>query len=129
MSKRKYSFNNHYFNKIDNQDKAYWFGFLMADGYNYCKKGVVKFFLQEKDKYLIEKFKESIESDHNIIFIDYKNKKGKEHWSNQYGICICSRYLSNVLKEHGITQNKSINAKLNIKIKNDLIRHFIRRIL
>lgn len=31
---RKYLINNNYFENINNQNKAYWVGFLMADGYN-----------------------------------------------------------------------------------------------
>ena len=30
--KRKYNVNDNYFNKIDNEEKAYWLGFLLADG-------------------------------------------------------------------------------------------------
>ena len=29
---RKYSFNEHYFDNIDCQEKAYWLGFFAADG-------------------------------------------------------------------------------------------------
>jgi len=32
-SKRKYHFDESYWDNIDSQDKAYWLGFLMADGY------------------------------------------------------------------------------------------------
>jgi len=31
---RKYILNEQYFEKIDSENKAYWLGFLMADGYN-----------------------------------------------------------------------------------------------
>ena len=31
---RKYLINKDYFEVIDTEDKAYWLGFLMADGYN-----------------------------------------------------------------------------------------------
>ena len=30
---RKYYFNNEYFDRIDTEEKAYWLGFLYADGY------------------------------------------------------------------------------------------------
>jgi len=30
---KKYQFNTRYFNKIDTPEKAYWLGFIAADGY------------------------------------------------------------------------------------------------
>ena len=32
-SKRKYNFNENYFENIDSIEKAYWLGFIAADGY------------------------------------------------------------------------------------------------
>ena len=39
---RKYSLNESYFDDIDTADKAYFLGYLMADGYNDEKRGVVE---------------------------------------------------------------------------------------
>lgn len=33
----RYNFNEHYFDNIDSSDKAYWIGFIWADGY-VCKR-------------------------------------------------------------------------------------------
>lgn len=38
---RKYNFNEHYFDNIDCQEKAYWLGFFAADGYNHQSKGYI----------------------------------------------------------------------------------------
>ena len=58
MSKRIYTLNENYFEQIDTQEKAYFLGFLWADGCN-CN-GVIHLVLQEKDKYILEKFNELI---------------------------------------------------------------------
>ena len=66
----KYKCNEMFFNKIDTEEKAYWLGFMYADGYiqnkrkhsNY-KIGIT---LSEVDKKHLEKFNESLSSDYEI---------------------------------------------------------------
>ena len=70
----KYKYNTNYFELIDTEDKAYWLGFLYADGsinrfYKNNKKenGIrsmtLEISLAEKDREHLEKFKQCIESD------------------------------------------------------------------
>lgn len=54
---KKYSLNEHVFDVIDNQEKAYWLGFLMADGYNHQTKSCVALRLKAEDREILEKFK------------------------------------------------------------------------
>ena len=56
-----YKVNTKYFSTIDSEDKAYWVGFIMADGYIY-KDLYVRVELSSIDKEHLEKFSESIES-------------------------------------------------------------------
>lgn len=69
MSKyRKYSIDVNYFNKIDNRNKAYWLGFLYADGtihirYNNKNIRAVNLELTLKDIDILEEFKKDIKSD------------------------------------------------------------------
>ena len=51
---RKYSFDEHYFDNIDNEHKAYWLGLLMADGYNHETKTCVSLRLQGQDREILE---------------------------------------------------------------------------
>ena len=55
---RKYNFNEHYFDNIDTEHKAYWLGFLYADGNN--SNYTISIVLQERDKYILDKFKEDV---------------------------------------------------------------------
>ena len=63
---RKYNFNEHYFDVIDCQEKAYWLGFFAADGYNHASKGCIEFRLHKQDKEILEKFKSCIEANNPI---------------------------------------------------------------
>ncbi len=45
-----------YFETIDTKDKAYWLGFLMADGYNNPAKNMIRIWLSIKDEILIDRF-------------------------------------------------------------------------
>lgn len=70
----KYSVNKNYFQKIDSSDKAYWLGFLFADGcVEYIKTGEriygkrLNIELARKDRDHLEKFLKSIDSNHPII--------------------------------------------------------------
>ena len=65
INSRKYFHNENYFEKIDTEEKAYWLGFIYADGYIESKRknssqkfGIT---LNAKDINHLEKFKISIE--------------------------------------------------------------------
>lgn len=69
MNKR-HSWDNSYFKKIDNHEKAYWLGFIYADGNvktrNNNKGGLFQIALGEKDSHHVEKLKECLKSTHAI---------------------------------------------------------------
>ena len=58
--------NNHYFDIIDNEHKAYWLGFLYADGCISSNRPTINFTLNDKDINHIKAFKQDIESEHKI---------------------------------------------------------------
>lgn len=68
LKKRIVSYNG-FFKNIDNEDKAYWLGFIYADGY--LETGKKKGFgisLQERDKNALENLKKLIECKNKLIF-------------------------------------------------------------
>ena len=48
--------NRHIFDKINSQEKAYWLGFILADGYLNVDKHMLRIKLGDKDKHHLEKF-------------------------------------------------------------------------
>lgn len=120
---KKYSLNENIFDVIDTESKAYWLGFLYADGYVNEKQNIVELTLSEVDYDHICKFKEFLETD---VPIRERNStiKGKEFKS--YRIAVYSPQLVKKLSTHGCIQNKSLKLEFPEFLPNELVHHFIR---
>lgn len=112
---RKYNFNEHYFDIIDCQEKAYWLGFFAADGYNHRNKGCIEFRLHKQDIEILNKFKSCIQSNNPIGLY-------KETYCN---LSLCSKHLCEKLAEYGLGQAKTYTLQLH-SLEKSLMRHFIR---
>ena len=117
----KQTLNKEYFNNIDNEEKAYWLGFIAADGCIY-KMSKTAYRLQINlsliDINHLQKFNECIESDYSITT---KNING----SDTCTLKIACKQLTDGLMLHGITPKKSLTIKMP-ELENELYRHFIR---
>lgn len=123
---RKYTCNNKFFEDINSEEKAYWFGFIMADGCiitNHSKLRL-QIKLSSKDKTHLEKFNESIEGNYPIQ--TYKNQGGFSN-TDSFNSRITIRYhdMCHHLIDHGCVQNKSLILTFP-NLQEDLVRHFIR---
>ena len=128
----KYEYNKDYFGKIDTSDKAYWLGFLYADGSinRYYKNEKLRSMTLElnlsyKDKEHLEKFKKCLET--NIPIFEKTNKlNGKEYKSvrlqlNNTKICYD-------LCDLGCTPSKTYDIKFPTYdiVPKEFMRDFIR---
>lgn len=123
---RKFYCNSAYFKEIDTEDKAYWLGFIAADGYiskTKYKNDVLGISLAVKDYSHLEKFKKSISYTGDI----------KEYISSGYAkskysrIAIRDSNVVNDLLSHGIKYNKSLTLDFDsILVPDFLMNHFIR---
>lgn len=124
---KKYSYNENVFEKIDSEEKAYWLGFLYADGYirTSGKGGIVQLSLGEKDLIQLEKFKKFLNSN-NKIKKNVSILNGKSYVS--YKIVISSLKMANDLTNLGCFENKSLNLKFPTEqqVPNEYIHHFMR---
>ncbi len=121
---KKYKLNEHIFDVIDTEEKAYWLGFLMADGYNHENKNCVALRLQAEDREILEKYKEFLETDapiYSFTRVTKINKIKREYCE----VNICSPYFSEQLSRLGCTQSKTYTLEFP-NIKNSLYNHFIR---
>lgn len=121
---RKYTFNENYFENIDTEEKAYWLGFLYADGYVNANKTSVELSLKEKDKNHLYKFIKCL----NGTMSPTKTSRtigGKEYIG--YRVTLNSKKLKNDLIKLGCYENKTniLNFPYD-KIDNSLYIPFIR---
>ena len=111
------------FNVIDTQEKAYWLGFLYADGYICEDNSTLEIALKESDKEHIEAFKAFMRTDAKIVKRT-STYKGKVF--NSYRLTVCSKQIVEDLVFHGCYQNKSLTLEFPKTVPSYLIRHFIR---
>jgi intein-encoded DNA endonuclease-like protein len=117
-----YSYDEEFFNHIDSEEKAYWLGFILADGCVSIRAGHKKdLSIGLKDKGHLKKFISSIHGNNRIRTYVWK---GKEYES----ISIRCQKLCDDLIQMGITPRKSMTVTVPIISKN-LYRHFWRGVV
>jgi len=110
-----YNLNENVFDEI-NEESAYWIGFTLSDGNIYKgdrNSNSINFGLQESDWEHLEKLKKFL----NCTKPLYKNNK-------YVFIAFYSKKIQNKLEEFGITERKSLTAKVPEQLKKNL--HFWR---
>lgn len=128
LTNRRYFVDEYYFDEIDCEEKAYWLGFIYADGYIRERKSgnSLELKLSVKDKLHLELFKNTIKSNH--VISEYFNKvKYKDRFSESHGchLAIYSKKLVDSIKKNGVHSNKTFTIEFP-NIKDELINHFIR---
>lgn len=127
FSNRKYKLNENYFEKIDSSEKAYWLGFIAADGCVYqtgSGSNVLSFNLSVKDKNHLEKFLKAIESTANIKIV---KGAGFGIGTDIASLQINSNKMVKDLNNLGIVQKKSLilnKPNIDEKFYNDWIRGY-----
>ena len=114
--------NSNFFDEINTEEKAYWLGFMYADGYVSKNTDAIELALCENDYAHVLKFKKSLNANHTISE-KYATLNGKVF--KAYRLSIRDKQLKESLQKHGCVPNKSLILTFP-KIEKDLIRHFIR---
>ena len=121
--RKKISSNDTIFEKIDTEEKAYWLGFLYADGNVYYKEEKVTYRIElglaEKDLNNIEKFKN---------FLNCTNEIKYRESTKSYRLMIPSKKICNDLIKLGCVPNKSLilTFPTEEQVPLELQKHFIR---
>lgn len=128
---RKYSLNENFLDLIDTEEKAYFLGFMYADGCNHAKRNRFSISLQEEDSELLTKFSNLLDSNKPLHYTDRKTCviKGIEYLQKrQVSLWIISKSLTDRLSELGCTPNKTFTIQFptDNQVPSHLIRHFIR---
>jgi hypothetical protein len=119
--KRRYTYDEHFFDKIDTEEKAYFLGLLYADG-SVSKKGSVRLRLHEKDLDTVISFSNALKSTYPIKFEASKCPNR----GNVYGVTLWCQYLVNILSGLGCVPNKTFKLVFPDFLDPKLYNHFIR---
>lgn len=126
---RKYRCNETYFDHIDSESKAYWLGFIYADGYVQSTKNLSDTFglaLARGDREHIQKLQ--CELGYTGPIHDYIQHSGYVDGCEYSRLTIRSNALCDSLRRAGVVNNKTLILKFPCEdiIPADLLRHFIR---
>lgn len=129
IANKKYNINSKYFKEINTEEKAYWLGFLYADGYVRMKNdrsGELRLKLKQTDKSHIELFNSCLNSNYPIKdLISKVIVKGEEYSSTCSSLSIYNTEIVKDLFKQGCINNKTQKIRLP-KIGKHLMHHFIR---
>lgn len=123
--RRKYKFDENFFESINCEEKAYWLGFLLADGCLKSQSNKVNIRISCKDIKHLVKFRNDINSNHPI------HTEKTVIGSKGYDICsigVESSKIYNDLLSLKLMPHKSTNEICYENIRVDLIPHYIRGI-
>lgn len=129
--RRTYQLNESFFDIIDSEEKAYFLGFLFADGCNVLHRNRISIGLNEKDYTLLKRL-------NDLLFKENCIKINKQLSSHKIGERLCkssgrsitlhinSKHISSVLNEIGMIPRKSSVVSFPTCIPDKLLRHFVR---
>jgi hypothetical protein len=94
---RKYKFDYNYFDNIDTENKAYWLGFIVADGNISKEENDIS--VVSKDEGHLYKLKNDLRAKNPVYYIKR---------DNTYYLRFCSKHTKDSLIKIGVLPNKSL---------------------
>ncbi|MEG1142716.1 MAG: LAGLIDADG family homing endonuclease [Clostridia bacterium] len=123
---RKYTYNKEFFKNIDTEEKAYWLGFIMADGCVSKREDYESYrfrlALKEEDFTHLEKFVKCIDGNNEVLH------KKSIYNNSVYEYCkvdVYSSEFSTHLVNLGVVPNKTKSFS-HPKIKDELFKFYLR---
>ena len=117
-------YNRKIFKNIDSKEKAYWLGFIVADGYVNEERGFLRIKLGDIDKKHLIKFINFINGDITMLKHEYHNTTHNDLWY----VSLYGKQISNDLVNLNIHQRKSTKEKVP-KINKNYYTDFIRGLI
>jgi len=125
LQRKRYPIIQDYFENIDTPEKAYWLGFLCADGYISKQNGIRLELKKGASEYLtLENFLKAIKNEHTSIIEDSRELNEKINYS--YYVSFKCKKMTKDLAKHGCVNNKSLILAYPSTIPQELDNHFIR---
>lgn len=125
-SKLNDTFDEHFFDVINTEEKAYWLGFILADGSIRHNSSNLMIGLAIRDYDHLHRFKKAIKS--NSCIKEYKTSvlKNTQKSYDACSISITSKIMVDALNSHNIFERKTMNEKPDYSIPDQLVCHYIR---
>jgi hypothetical protein len=128
-------FNEHFFDTIDNEQKAYWLGFIWCDGYmairhrNNRVSYEFKLSLSDIDASHLIKFNDDLNGSYKVKYYNMGNSSfTSEH--QEVRLLITNQHFGKTLVEkYGLIPRRSDCAKILNNIPEHLMKHFIRGVI
>lgn len=102
-------FNKHIFDVIDTEEKAYWLGFIFADGYISSRDNSFELSLKGSDIEHLHKFNKFMEHNKDNVKLGEVKNKDKTFLRCRWGIV--NKHLWNTLNNLGCTPRKSLTLQ------------------
>lgn len=120
ISHKKYQYDQNFFKKIDTEEKAYFLGFLYADGSLNKERYSISMTLHHKDKEIINKICKHIYNDDFPLVYDREGRHIRMGFN--------SKIMYEDAEKLGLHQRKSFTIKFptNEMVPEELMHHFIR---
>lgn len=134
QKRNEFHINSHVFDFIDTEEKAYWLGIMITDGWIHLRKSDEKnisnvpqigLSLQKSDVKVMEEFKKFIGTSRTLLTKKNTLESGevREYWS----IVVDSENLFNALQRYGVIERKSYQTEPQLHlIPRELHKHFWR---
>lgn len=124
VTRRCYAVNQGYFSEVNTPTKAYFLGFIAADGCVGSEDNGVSLCIQEEDKYVLEDFRKDLESDLPITTVVHEPVR-----KNMSGIRIFSEKMVNDLARYSIIPRKTLVLKFPELLPEEFLASFVRGFL
>lgn len=124
---RRYNLNQHYFDIIDTEEKAYILGFIYADGNNLFRTNRVSIHLSKTDEEILKKMSHIFFGEEILKYNTRTNKDGKVF--EYVRLQMHSEHMSQRLATLGVVEAKSHKIIFPEWLDKSLYRHFIRGLI
>lgn len=111
-----------FFDHIDTEEKAYWLGFIYADGY-LAKPNTIGIELKDSDGKHLEKFKKSLHAERDVKYYQKNSTFGPQKSAR---FVIGSKHMFNILLNYFKSVNKTFEGVFPKLNNQELTRHLIR---
>ena len=128
-------FNEHFFDVIDNEKKAYWLGFIWCDGYmairhrNNRVSYEFKLSLKDTDENHLVKFNKDLSGSYKVKYYSTRGFNGKGVATEARLLITNQHFGKTLVEQYGFVPKRSDCSKIISSISEELMPHFIRGVI